>query len=379
MSSPVFQRYTGLPSVGDGEVEEILTAKACFVMMNGSNGFSFTAPLSLLSRLSAPVDALVHSAVEGAHACVNLEVSDKDTFYRFFQFVYMGSYDELTSPENAHLADDTKNGLPVLAKISAERSDVVETRPVLFGASSTSAVPGTSAQSPFGGTPSGGALFGCSTQSVPSGDASFGFGGSTRPVFGGGGLFGRPQTGFKLPYSIVSCRDALRKVTPPLIPTRGECEELSHNNVDYRLSFKSHAISAFLRSHDPMYSWQTAAGNERDSFGNVFVGHAKVWKFAEKYAIAALMDFSTSELIRELACWMIKDSAFVTDFGQLVRHSYHDCSAGGIAQFAACIFEDAKDLDSWQELLKEVPAFHSDLGHALAEVYSTWQPIIFRE
>lgn len=160
-------------------------------------------------------------------------------------------------------------------------------------------------------------------------------------------------------------------------PTKGECEELSDNNVDYRLSFKSHAISAFLRSHDPMYSWQTAAGNERDSFGNVFVGHAKVWKFAEKYAIAALMDFSTTELTRELACWMIKDSAFVTDFGRLVRHSYHDCSAGGntlqilIAQFAACVFEDAKDLDGWQELLKEVPTFHSDLGHALAEVYST--------
>jgi hypothetical protein len=160
--------------------------------MNGSNGFCFTAPVSLLSRLSAPIDALVQSAVEGAHTCVNLEVSDKDTFYRFFQFVYMGNYDEFTSPENAHLADNTKNGLPVLAKTSAERSDVVETRPVLFGASSTSDVPGTSAQSPFGGNPSGGALFGGSTQSVPSGGASFGFGSSTRPVFGGGSLFGRP-------------------------------------------------------------------------------------------------------------------------------------------------------------------------------------------
>ncbi|OAA52163.1 hypothetical protein BBO_00004 [Beauveria brongniartii RCEF 3172] len=302
-------------------------------------GFALLPLLSLLSRLSALIDALVQSAVEGAHACVNLEVSDKDTFYRFFQFVYMGSYDEFTSPENAHLTDDTKNGLPVLAKISAERSDVVETRPVLFGASSTSAIPGSSPQSPFDGTPSGGALFGGSTQSVPSGGASFGFGRSTRPVFDGGGLL-----------------DAHPRLFLPEA---------------------SHAISAFLRSHDPMYSWQTAAGNERDSFGNVFVGHAKVWKFAEKYAIAALMDFATSELTRELACWMIKDSAFVTEFGQLVRHSYHDCSAGGntlqilIAQFVACIFEDAKDLDGWQELLKEVPAFHSDLGHALAEVYST--------
>jgi hypothetical protein len=72
-------------------------------------------------------------------------------------------------------------------------------------------------------------------------------------------------------------------------------------------------------------------------------------------------------LVRELAHWTISPSAFLTDFGALVRYVYGDRMARGcrlrllVAQFAACVVEDVSGLDDWLMLMNETPDFGADL------------------
>ena len=87
------------------------------------------------------------------------------------------------------------------------------------------------------------------------------------------------------------------------------------------------------------------------SFGHVFLGYAKIWAFTHRFAITSLMDLAYSQLAHELAQWVISPSAFIPEFGGLVRYVYGNRTDGGcqlrrpIAEFAAYVVEDVNDLE----------------------------------
>lgn len=322
--------------------------------MSGSNGLCFTAPVSQLSSLSTSIHNLVQSAFEGAPTCVYLEAANMGTFYRFCQFVYTSTYNDFTAPEIVDHANCTTKREPFPAANRIQTADEIGKRRVFLGASSRSSLFGTSSQSFLSDTTRDSKRYESSQQES------------------------QVQHGVKLPYSIVSYRDTMRRSAGPLIPVKRRREESSDGSFDRCLSFRSHTISMFLQKHGCANLWQTSPDNRCRSITNVLIGHAKIWQFAEKYAITALKDAACSRLTRELASWTINDSTFIADFGRLVRHSYHESGAGGnnlqllITQFASCVLEDVKDLEGWAEQMGEVPAFRNDLGLTLAEIHCAY-------
>lgn len=132
---------------------------------------------------------------------------------------------------------------------------------------------------------------------------------------------------------------------------------------------KGDFVSAFVEKYGGADAgqpiWQSKPKHEALPFD--FIGHARIWVFANRFDIAALMDLASSQLVHELTQWAIRPSAFVCDFGGLVRYAYDSHPAGGsqltqvVAQFAACVVEDVSGLEGWSTLLKEVPDFAADL------------------
>lgn len=301
--------------------DRFLMARLCFIEMRGNNGLRFAAPVALISRLSVPFEALVNNALEAAHASAALEVANKDTFYRFYQFVYTGTYDGF-KPVGC-----TKKTAPLPVETSTKMEDGIRC-----------------VANPFAVAP----------QMADKTDS------------------------FKLPCSLVSRKAALHEFMTPLVPCKRKLAESSDDRaISIRSELKSNTISAFMRNYEQLtggddsdfmrFGTETEAGHKQPSFANVFLGHARIWRLADTYAITTLMDVARSRLARELAAWVITDSGFVRDFGSLVRYLYIDCNTEGsalkllIAQFAACVVEDVKNLEGWPELVKEVPAFGVDL------------------
>lgn len=97
------------------------------------------------------------------------------------------------------------------------------------------------------------------------------------------------------------------------------------------------------------------------------IGHARIWAFANKFAIASLMDLSSRQLVGQLTQWTIRPSTFIADFGGLVRYVYGIYPGQGyqlkevVAHFAACVVEDVSGFEGWSMLLKEIPDFAADL------------------
>lgn len=273
--------------------------------MSSLDGVCFTAPAPLLSGLSDALKALVQTSTE-SDAPVVLEVDDKDTFRCFFQFVYTGSYTGLT--------------------LSAETSATTESQ---AGAS-------------------------CGGSSYPS----------------------NPHN-FKFPYSLVSYKIAADQQRSYKAPSSslfggGKVPDSPRHTATTSL------ISSFLSNHNYRISYQGDNVNKLEAIrqaesvlklhaiGDTFIGHVKVWCFAKKYGIIALMESAHKQLAISLAEWVIFDSIFVQEFGKLARFVYSEeignCSKLQqlVAQFAACVFDDVWILDGWVELLREVQNFAVD-------------------
>lgn len=77
-----------------------LRATACVVEIRGGNGRHFTTLALLLSRLSAPIEALVKGIIEGTNASASIDINDEGLFYCFCQFMFTGSYNRFTKPDN---------------------------------------------------------------------------------------------------------------------------------------------------------------------------------------------------------------------------------------------------------------------------------------
>src|SRR5690606_17307721 len=63
-------------------------------------------------------------------------------------------------------------------------------------------------------------------------------------------------------------------------------------------------------------------------YDSVFLGHAAVFVFADKYGIQDLMDYAIIRLTRALGCWVIYKATFVSDFGLLVQYVYDNSLPG---------------------------------------------------
>lgn len=426
-----------------------LRTTTCVVRMSGSNCVQFTAPASLLSRISVPIEALVNDVVNGTNASASIDVDGEGSFYRFCQFVFTGTYDGFSKPENEDCRDCFEGIAPYIAETCIEPiapvrldssqspggslfGNIIQLPSTgRFGVSESTGGGGLlkgKAQAPsFGGgglfgdktqVPSfggGGGLFGGKTQASGFGifgssesaggggvfggknqASSFGMSGSSESA-GGSGLFGgktqapstglfgssettgseggsRVRSGLQLPYSLLSYRGVLNKATTSKPrPKKRKHEDLEDSDDAFHLSFKSRAISTFLLNYGQMDLFPSTANGRQRSLGSL-LGHAKMWHMAEKYVITTMMDVAGSRFSHELAHWVINVSEFVKDFGRVVGYLYHNRTGDNalqllIAQFAACIVEDVKDLDGWAELLKDVPAFCQDLNHALVKVY----------
>ncbi len=73
----------------------------------------------------------------------------------------------------------------------------------------------------------------------------------------------------------------------------------------------------------------------------MFIGHAKLWVFADKYDIGALGELAGFQLSYDLANWAISAENFIADFGPLVRYIYDNSMTGcglrlRVGRFAAC-------------------------------------------
>ncbi|KAK2590668.1 hypothetical protein QQS21_011648 [Conoideocrella luteorostrata] len=101
---------------------------------------------------------------------------------------------------------------------------------------------------------------------------------------------------------------------------------------------------------------------------DICVGHSRMWLFAYRYSISALMNYACSQLAEELAHWTGSESNFIHTFKALVQHVYINCIVDDrslrvlLARFAACVLVHVSALDGWAELLTEVPDFETDLG-----------------
>lgn len=289
--------------------------------MSGNDKMRFVVPLPLLSRVSSHLHSLVKRPVSATHSLVTLETADEGTFYRFYQFICTGSYDSFTPHDKVHVAASDTMGVASPVDIVAEAGNETPSQTELFAERRRMA---------------------------------------------------NKVDNFKLPYSLVSYERALRSLTTPLLPSKRKCA--SERDISPHQEVKLNTISSFLQNCEllPLFG-QKVPNETHRSFENVFIGNAIIWRFAETYAIPALQDVARSELARQLALWVITDSAFVTELGTLVRYLYRgyrgrtDALQGLIAHFAACVVEDVKGLTGWQELLMEVPAFCRDLLDACSD------------
>jgi len=139
-------------------------------------------------------------------------------------------------------------------------------------------------------------------------------------------------------------------------------------------------ISAFMAKESPALGYDRTSLNRtlqddeilptRLSFEPVFVGHARLWVFADRYAITALMDLACGHLVHELSHWTMYRESFVSEFGDLLRYVYDNTVAGCqlrllVAQFAACVVEDVTAMEEWVAMLNDVPDFAGDLINQL--------------
>jgi hypothetical protein len=87
----------------------------------------------------------------------------------------------------------------------------------------------------------------------------------------------------------------------------------------------------------------------------VFLGHAQVWVFADRYGITSLMDLAGARLAYAMTSWKMSENTFISDLGALTRYSYENTLGKSflrsvVPTFAACVVEDVLKLDGWSTL-----------------------------
>ncbi|KAK7398513.1 hypothetical protein QQX98_012106 [Neonectria punicea] len=371
----------GLPGIKPAQVEQILTTKVTKFVIGGRE-IEFSVHSGLISALSTRLHSLIEvSQAEGSKEdCISFEDVDDDVFSRFVQFAYCGSY----------------AGFDLAGEDLRERSSRASTMDAT-GSTKSIDVPDS--------LPTG-----INTGGASSGFGLLGFGHWDKPIFGQtsviqstGGPFEQPskrqgtarvfgqsldrRNSLGLPYSLASWTTT----TTDWADTQASCEYCSqvksHGRVPCNRELrkpghrgkKQECVSNFMRTYVPVTDlWQNVRQSRSDPrsehFKYILIGHVRVWAFARRFAVESLMDLSCINLARELAYWVMSVQTFVPIFGELVRFIYGSCEGEKlrllVAQFAACVVEDVSQLEGWDELLTEVPAFAVGLVRELADRYA---------
>lgn len=291
-------------------------SEVCIVKAN-EGGLVFIAPLRMICRLSTPLYELVESNQNSTDNALTLGGVDKDTFWRFFQFVYSGAYE---SPEMIEHGESTR---------SEATNNTVG----------------------FGGSGGSGSLF-------------------------GGGQ--RLSNSFRLPYSLISYTNALdASVSSQVLSKRKRAALYDDEILGRHFEMQLHCTSLFLGKYKISKNKLRTGGSKTMPTVSAFLGHCRVWYFAYTYDIPTLMEYACTQLARELAHCVIHDSVFVHDFKALVHYVHNECTARDsslrllIARFAVCVIKDVSALEGWEGLLTDVPAFRSDLADELLQAMET--------
>lgn len=327
--------------------------------MSGSDQFYFDAPRPLIRWLSASLDALTKVNTESGDASVNLDFGDKPTFFRFYQFVCTKTYDGLApKKKESPLTSETET-------YSVDSPGKIESHPQmnasgLFGAGTTSSSANTDHVARTKALHSTSITSGSAEKNKTNSFRSNPSSARQAPYVG---LFGAILS-TKLPYSLASFTLSVKpEYRPP----------------------QAHLIGQFLQRFQQVQEsvgpFSSLASEpkpelERLSYGMVFVAHARMWNFANKYGITTLMDEAQTQLASSLGNWMIFGSEFVHDFGSLVHFTFDGHSTENnalqnlVVQYAACVFLDVMELDGWRDLVEGVPTFATTLLHELGQSWN---------
>merc|ERR1712000_384699 len=327
MATSSFEGWRGLLSITPDQLER-LTATKSLRFVIGHNKTEYTIHTGLLPPLSASLTALAYGELKRSpDGCVTLAEIDKDVFLRFMQFLYTGTYMSFRHDEKEEPSKQTGAVPQTTPSVSEELTDqTVKAIPIGLG------------QSP---SP-------CATNSTTHRPSSADSSHSTT-LFGGGQI--SDQAGFSKPAS---------QVLGTATTTGGLLVVQSNDSLSVLFSASTKPLLSLVGPSAQMVVVRLAARS----------GHARIWVFANRFDITALMDLASSRLVLELAQCDIWPSSFVSEFGDLVRYVYKNCPAGEcrltqiVAQYAACVAEDMSGLSV---LFTEVPAFAADVVDQMAE------------
>jgi len=390
MATSSFEGWRGLLSITPDQLER-LTATKSLRFVIGHNKTEYTIHTGLLPPLSASLTALAYGELKRSpDGCVTLAEIDEDVFLRFMQFLYTGTYMSFRHDEKEEPSKQTGAVPQTTPSVSEELTDqTVKAIPIGLGQSPSPCATNSTTHRPssadsshsttlFGGgqisdqagfskpasqvlgtaTTTGGLVSG--SKQRQSFGSLFGLD-ETTSLFGrafgsdGGGSLGGAKvsnTGFGGSPSLK------RKLA---LASTCDCGP-SKKNRKY--------LSGFAQKHSGVDQGNDYCEPKTDSLPSKFSGHARIWVFANRFDITALMDLASSRLVLELAQCDIWPSSFVSEFGDLVRYVYKNCPAGEcrltqiVAQYAACVAEDMSGLSV---LFTEVPAFAADVVDQMAE------------
>ncbi|KAK3943386.1 hypothetical protein QBC46DRAFT_377696 [Diplogelasinospora grovesii] len=368
--------HDGLVNAEFNQLEEILSTQP-FKFLVGPDLKAAFIHRGLVSQLSAPLRALTTGDMKESHeGCVTWDDVDEDVFARFAQFAYTGAYANFEPTDNPDATEESSKR-ELTARVVEKMVERIST-PHSPQASNRLPIP---PPAPF---------FNAEALTFPS----IWYNTQPTPTLDPN----EQNKAFRLPYSLVSYFDASMAwstrggdhsawcghLQPQAQPSgrriraratqKRKLESVSCNcgsqNPGAPSDKKRNFIAdSFVLQDDPAVGGNitTAASKEGCNFENVFVGHARVWVFADRYVIPSLMDLAGLRLRRELSNWTITAETFVEQFGGLVRYVYDGNTFPGcqlrliVTQFAACVVEDVCELEDWPSLFNEVPDFAAEL------------------
>ncbi|KAI9783313.1 MAG: hypothetical protein M1816_001411 [Peltula sp. TS41687] len=300
-----------------------------FKFLVGSERKLFTVHAALITHHSEALGALLGGGMrEAKEGCALLEEVDEDTFVRFIQYAYTGDYiaaypEILLSPSLiGNTGSDTpthKQICPTPPEAGDVAADAVADAPVeetIFAELDESSSPATT--SPWA-------------------------------VFGN-----RDKKKHKSKWhTIIDHDNSFGEVNST---TRSKKSELwaTFENKTYPIS-----VSAFQPREN---------GESCEDYTEVFLCHARLYVFADKYLIRPLQDLCLHKLQRTLAKFTLYEER-VGDIVELMRYVYSvgdgsdsmDGLRSLLAHYAACVVEDLARSNKFELLLEEPGCLARDL------------------
>ncbi|KAI9788409.1 MAG: hypothetical protein M1816_006934 [Peltula sp. TS41687] len=318
-----------------------------FKFLVGPDRKPFTVHAALVAHHSKPLGALINGGMqESKEGCAVLEDVDEHTFVRFSQYAYTGNYTEAWP---ANLLGSSGIGTGNVTQIP---------RPTvsLFAEASTVATfPTPTVQSSF--------LRAASAQSVSS------FGASVTPAVNSSSLFGTSVTTSGTSsgtsanpsgYSASSFETSFKS------PVDKKEETTRPKKTGLWSAFEKITYPVVIFTFLPIQNTKACM-----DYTEVFLSHARLYVFADKYDIEPLRNLCLHKLHRTLVKFTLYEER-AGDIIELMRYAYSNTpdrsgSKDGlrslVAHYAACAVEDLARSDKYELLFEEHGSLARDLVH----------------